>query len=166
MTLWEYQNTQQQLKWTKNDPHVTKTKKQQRTGTLKAKLAKLRSELFIEQSGGNASGGTAEGFAVARNGDARVALIGFPSVGKSSLLNTLTATESEAANYEFTTLTCIPGVLKYKGSKIQILDLPGSKLFRFIFFIFQSFFWFPLCFIILHPLIFFFVKQTRKILIW
>lgn len=95
-------------------------------GTLKAKLAKLRSELFIEQQGGGGGGGTGEGFDVARNGDARVALIGFPSVGKSSLLSQLTSTESEAAGYEFTTLTCIPGVLKYKGSKIQVLDLPGS----------------------------------------
>ncbi|CAB9498793.1 Developmentally-regulated GTP-binding protein [Seminavis robusta] len=94
-------------------------------GTLKAKLAKLRSELFLEQSGGGGGGGTGEGFDVARNGDARVALIGFPSVGKSSLLGALTATESEAAAYEFTTLTCIPGVLQYKGSKIQVLDLPG-----------------------------------------
>ncbi|GAX11190.1 uncharacterized protein FisN_9Hh286 [Fistulifera solaris] len=93
-------------------------------GTLKAKLAKLRSELFLEQSGGG-GGGSGEGFSVARNGDARVALIGFPSVGKSSLLSGLTTTESEAAGYEFTTLTCIPGVLNYKGSKIQVLDLPG-----------------------------------------
>jgi small GTP-binding protein len=90
---------------------------------LKAKLARLRNELFVEQSGGGGGGG--EGFDVARNGDARIALIGFPSVGKSSLLNSLTTTESEAAGYEFTTLTCIPGVLRYKGSKMQVLDLPG-----------------------------------------
>ena len=51
-------------------------------GTLKAKLARLRNELFVEQSGGGGGGGSEEGFAVARNGDARVALIGFPSVGK------------------------------------------------------------------------------------
>lgn len=71
-------------------------------GTLKAKLARLRNELFVEQSGGGGGGG-GEGFDVARNGDARVALIGFPSVGKSSLLASLTTTESETAAYEFTT---------------------------------------------------------------
>jgi uncharacterized protein len=62
---------------------------------------------------------------VQRYGDGRVALIGFPSVGKSTLLSELTSTESEAAAYEFTTLTCIPGVIHYKGTKIQLLDLPG-----------------------------------------
>ena len=40
-----------------------------------------------------------EGFDVARLGDARVALMGFPSVGKSTLLGALTGTESEAAAY-------------------------------------------------------------------
>eukprot|EP00553_Chaetoceros_curvisetus_P012952 CAMPEP_0204640492 /NCGR_PEP_ID=MMETSP0717-20131115/47583_1 /ASSEMBLY_ACC=CAM_ASM_000666 /TAXON_ID=230516 /ORGANISM="Chaetoceros curvisetus" /LENGTH=402 /DNA_ID=CAMNT_0051660935 /DNA_START=1 /DNA_END=1207 /DNA_ORIENTATION=+ len=93
-------------------------------GTLKAKLARLRSELLIEQSGGSGGGG-GEGFDVARLGDARVALIGFPSVGKSTLLSTLTETKSEAAAYEFTTLTCVPGTMHYKGSRVQVLDLPG-----------------------------------------
>ncbi len=53
-----------------------------------------------------------EGFDVVKSGDARIALIGFPSVGKSTLLSTVTRTESSVASYEFTTLTCIPGVIE------------------------------------------------------
>ena len=52
-------------------------------------------------------------------------MIGFPSVGKSTLLGSVTDTESCAAAYEFTTLTCIPGVIHYNDAKIQLLDLPG-----------------------------------------
>src|SRR5690606_13837601 len=92
-------------------------------GLLKAKLAKLKRELLVKTSSGGKGGG--EGFDVNKSGDARVGLIGFPSVGKSTLLNRLTNTFSEVADYEFTTLTCIPGVIQYKGAKIQLLDLPG-----------------------------------------
>lgn len=46
-------------------------------------------------------------------------------MGKSTLLTQLTGTDSEAAAYEFTTLTCIPGVIHYNDAKIQLLDLPG-----------------------------------------
>ena len=44
---------------------------------------------------------------------------------QSTLLSTITKTESVQASYEFTTLTCIPGVIEHKGSNIQLLDLPG-----------------------------------------
>jgi hypothetical protein len=91
-------------------------------GQLKAKLAKLKQEVLTGSKGG---GGGGEGFDVTKSGDTRVGLVGFPSVGKSTLLTKLTGTASEAAAYEFTTLTCIPGVLQYKGAKIQGWDLPG-----------------------------------------
>jgi small GTP-binding protein len=95
-------------------------------GILKAKLSKLRRELLEFSAGGKKTGGTGErGFEVSKCGDTRVGLVGFPSVGKSTLLTTLTGTFSLAAGYEFTTLTAIPGTMHYRGAKIQILDLPG-----------------------------------------
>lgn len=94
-------------------------------GLLKAKLAKYRRELLMPKAAGAGAAGAGEGFDVSKTGDARVGLIGFPSVGKSTLLTKLTGSFSEVASYEFTTLTCVPGVIYYKGAKIQLLDLPG-----------------------------------------
>ncbi|KAL2219883.1 GTP binding protein Gtp1 [Thermoascus aurantiacus ATCC 26904] len=92
-------------------------------GLLKGKLARLRAQLLEPQPGAGSGGGT--GFDVSKSGDARVALVGFPSVGKSTFLSKITKTKSEVAAYAFTTLTAIPGVLEYGGAEIQILDLPG-----------------------------------------
>jgi hypothetical protein len=106
---------------------ISRTQKNKATtthlGSLRAKLCKLRRELLEPAAG--SGGASAEGFEVSKTGDARVALIGFPSVGKSTILSEFTTTKSEVASYEFTTLTCIPGVLSHRGCKIQVLDLPG-----------------------------------------
>lgn len=58
-------------------------------GQLKAKLAKYRTQLLEPSSKG---GKTGEGFEVSRFGNARVCMIGFPSVGKSTLLSSVTDT--------------------------------------------------------------------------
>ncbi|EPE29721.1 P-loop containing nucleoside triphosphate hydrolase [Glarea lozoyensis ATCC 20868] len=92
-------------------------------GLLKGKLARYRAQLLEPGPGAGSSGGA--GFDVSKSGDARIALVGFPSVGKSTFLSKITKTKSEVAAYSFTTLTAIPGVLEYGGAEIQILDLPG-----------------------------------------
>ncbi|KAJ9075114.1 Ribosome-interacting GTPase 2 [Entomophthora muscae] len=107
------------------EAEIARTQKNKATehhlGLLKAKLAKYRVQLLEPKT----TAAKGEGFDVMKSGDARVVMIGFPSVGKSTLLNKITKTESETGAYEFTTLTCIPGKIEYNGASIQLLDLPG-----------------------------------------
>ena len=90
-------------------------------GKLKAKLSKLKEESLQRSSGGHKG----QGFHVKKSGDATVVLVGFPSVGKSTLLNNITNAESKVGAYQFTTLDIVPGVMEHKNAKIQIFDIPG-----------------------------------------
>ena len=57
---------------------------------------------------------------------ADVGLVGFPNVGKSTLLSRVTNARPKIANYHFTTLNPNLGVVDLKGSKgFVIADIPG-----------------------------------------
>lgn len=94
--------------------------------TLKARLAQLQNEL-VDRATKSARKGS--GFAIKKHGDATVILLGYPSVGKSTLLSAITNKDSKVAAYDFTTLDAIPGMMqydgKYRGARVQIIDLPG-----------------------------------------
>ncbi|BEI91733.1 uncharacterized protein CcaverHIS019_0405530 [Cutaneotrichosporon cavernicola] len=88
-------------------------------GLLKAKLAKYRAQL-LEPEKKSAKG---EGFDVLKSGDARVCLIGFPSVGKSTLLSKTTKTESAVGAYEFTTLTAVDATKSDEQRAMLVAEL-------------------------------------------
>lgn len=107
------------------EDELAKTKYNKRTqyhvGLIKAKIAAMKQQQ--EKSSGKKP--ATDGYSVRKTGDGTVILVGYPSVGKSTLLNALTNAQSRVAAYAFTTLTVVPGLMKHKHAKIQILDVPG-----------------------------------------
>ncbi|HZW84620.1 MAG TPA: GTPase, partial [Nitrososphaerales archaeon] len=114
----------EKIKKIEDDIHKTQVNKktEHHIGLLRAKLSKLKADMEEQQS---RRSGSRTGFDVKKSGDATVVLIGLPSVGKSTLLNRLTNAKSKVASYEFTTLDVVPGIMDYRGARIQVLDLPG-----------------------------------------
>jgi len=57
---------------------------------------------------------------------ADVGLVGFPNVGKSTLISVVSAAKPKIANYHFTTLTPVLGVVKIDAEKNYVMaDIPG-----------------------------------------
>jgi small GTP-binding protein len=111
----EIQHLEEELQKTKYNKHT-----EFHIGKLKAKLAKLKDDVIKRSKGSKG-----EGYSVKKSGDATVLIVGFPSVGKSTLLNKITNADSKVGAYDFTTVDVIPGIMEYNGAKIQVLDIPG-----------------------------------------
>jgi len=87
---------------------------------IKRRIAKLRESASASKRAGKGSGYDH----VPREGAGQVALIGPPNTGKSSLLAVLTNARADVADYPFSTLVPIPGMMAFEDISIQLLDLP------------------------------------------
>jgi len=70
---------------------------------------------------------------LAEDGDrlARIALVGFPNCGKTTLFNTLTGSRQKTANYPGVTVERKSGLLRTPvGRAVEVIDLPGSYSLR------------------------------------
>lgn len=61
---------------------------------------------------------------IEREGAGQVALAGLPNCGKSSILERLTNARPEVADYPFSTLKPLPGMVEFEDIQIQLIDLP------------------------------------------
>ena len=56
----------------------------------------------------------------------RVALIGNPNCGKSTLFNALTGRRQKVANFPGVTVEWVEGSYGHEGTTVSVLDLPGT----------------------------------------
>ncbi len=56
----------------------------------------------------------------------RIAIIGNPNVGKSTIFNQLTGLNQKIGNYPGVTVDKKTGMMNFKGNSYEIVDLPGT----------------------------------------
>jgi ribosome-interacting GTPase 1 len=66
-----------------------------------------------------------DSIAVRREGAAQIALVGPPNVGKSSVLQALSAIQIRTGDFAFTTLRPVPALTRLGGVLVQLVEIPG-----------------------------------------
>ena len=86
------------------------------------RLAELREELEHQKRKKKGGGGVKH--LVEKEGAAQVAVIGPPNTGKSSIVQVLTGARTRVAEYPFSTLHPVPGMLRFEDIYFQLVDTP------------------------------------------
>src|SRR6187401_3301547 len=89
--------------------------------------ADLRKSLLaeIEETRVRSSAVHRDSIAVRREGAAQIALVGAPNVGKSSLLQALSAIQIRTGDYAFTTTRPVAATTRLGGVLVQLVEIPG-----------------------------------------
>lgn len=88
---------------------------------VRHQIAVLKREIEEEKS----RRGGRYGFSIEKEGDVQVVMVGFTGSGKSALLSRLTGAKVEVGDHPYTTTRPVPGVLKYGGVLIQLVEAPA-----------------------------------------
>jgi ribosome-interacting GTPase 1 len=93
------------------------------TDHLKADIRRKLSALKEHEEKRRKSAGV-DIFHVPRMGAGQVVLLGLPNSGKSSIVEVLTDAKVHVAEFPFSTSAPVPGMMKYEGVPIEIVDMP------------------------------------------
>jgi len=94
-------------------------------GDIKRKIARLKDNIQDKKS---KKGAKRFSFSVDKEGAAQIAIVGPPNVGKSQIVNSLTNTAHDVADYPFTTRIFQPAMMPYEDIQVQLVDLPPISL--------------------------------------
>lgn len=94
------------------------------TEKLQADIKRRISQLQAESKRGPAGARQAPAWVIEKVGAGQVPLVGPPNAGKSSLVAALTRAEPRVADYPFTTVVPLPGMMPYENVQIQLIDSP------------------------------------------
>ena len=89
-------------------------------GDIRKKIARYRSMESTSKKSGRGSGVDH----IPKEGAGQGVLIGSPNAGKSSLLSALTNARPDVAEYPFSTILPVPGMMAFEDIAIQLIDLP------------------------------------------
>ncbi len=86
---------------------------------IKRRLSRLR-----EEGERKTKAGRQDPFAVEKHGAGQVMLAGFPNSGKSAIVGALTRAKVVVADYPFSTLSPVAGMMSFEDIAIQLVDMP------------------------------------------